>query len=99
MHISYAKVTLRMPYVHSLKQKRQIIQSIKGKLRHRFAQLMVAEVEHHDQWQLTTLAIAAINYQRRPLESFIGQVINYWQHELFMDAEIIDIQQQTITTD
>jgi uncharacterized protein len=96
MYIAYAKITLRLINVHSLKQKRQILRSLMGKLRQRF-NLAMAEVEHNDQWQLAGLGMAMISNDRRHVESQLNKVLTYWQQDLHIDAQIIDIKQHIIT--
>ncbi len=48
---------LHFPEAASLKGKRQHLRSAKDNLRNRFA-ASVAEVDHHDLWQRTTLLVA-----------------------------------------
>lgn len=43
----------------SLKSKRQVLRSVKDRIRSRF-NVSVAEVEDHDLWQLGTLGVACI---------------------------------------
>jgi uncharacterized protein YlxP (DUF503 family) len=97
MHIAYAKITLQLTHVHSLKQKRQILRSLMDKLTQRF-NLTIAEVEHNDQWQLAGLGIVMISNERRHVESQLNKVLTYWQQELHIDAQIIDIEQHIMTT-
>ncbi len=58
MYVLYGKAELFIPYASSLKDKRQIIQSVANRLRNRFS-LSVAEVEHHDLWQRSGIGFAA----------------------------------------
>lgn len=50
---------LHFPEVSSLKGKRQFVRSAKDNLRNRFG-AAVAEVDHHDLWQRTTLTVACV---------------------------------------
>ncbi len=59
---------LHMPGCHSLKDKRKIVKSLKEKLKARF-NVSVAEVDHHDLWQRTTIAIARVAPDRKNLDS------------------------------
>ena len=50
--------TCASPAAHSLKQKRHVVKSLTAAVRSKF-NVSVAEVDHHDLWQRTTLAVAA----------------------------------------
>ena len=49
---------IHLPEAGSLKGKRRDLRSLKADLQHRFG-AAVAEVDHHDLWQRSTLAVAA----------------------------------------
>jgi uncharacterized protein YlxP (DUF503 family) len=53
-------IHLHFPDVASLKGKRSELQSVKAHLRQRM-QVSVAEVDHHDTWQRSTLAAAIVS--------------------------------------
>ena len=55
--VAILSAELHFPEAGSLKGKRQHLRSAKENLRNRFA-ASVAEVDHHDLWQRTTLLIA-----------------------------------------
>ncbi len=56
--VAIMRVELHFPEAGSLKGKRQHVRSAKDNLRNRFA-ASVAEVDHHDLWQRTTLLVAS----------------------------------------
>ncbi len=56
-YVALLLVHLRFPDAQSLKAKRSELQSVKAQLHQRHG-LTVAEVEHHDVWQRSTLAAA-----------------------------------------
>lgn len=45
---------------HSLKEKRAVLQRIITRLKQKF-NVSVSEVEHHDVWQRTTIAVVAVS--------------------------------------
>ncbi|MDQ0412462.1 MULTISPECIES: DUF503 domain-containing protein [Mesobacillus] len=45
---------------HSLKEKRAVLQRIITRLKRKF-NVSVSEVEHHDVWQRTTIAVVAVS--------------------------------------
>ena len=55
--VSVLTVELHFPEASSLKGKRHFVRSAKDNLRNRFG-ASVAEVDHHDLWQRSTLTVA-----------------------------------------
>jgi uncharacterized protein YlxP (DUF503 family) len=58
MLVAVMRFDLRIPGAHSLKQKRHVLKSLIAALRSKF-NVSVAEVDHQDLWQRTTLAVAS----------------------------------------
>ncbi|NLN86557.1 MAG: DUF503 domain-containing protein [Syntrophomonadaceae bacterium] len=59
MYVLYSKAEIYLPYATSLKDKRQIVQSLTDRMRKRFS-ISVAEVDHHDLWQRASIGFAAV---------------------------------------
>ena len=59
----------------SLKDKRRVLQSVKQRIRNRF-NVSVAEVEHNDARQRSTLGFALVSNERRAVESQLDQVVD-----------------------
>ena len=59
MHAAAVCFDLHIPQSRSLKTKRAAIRPIVDGLRHRF-RVSVAEVDYHDQWQRTAIAVAVV---------------------------------------
>jgi hypothetical protein len=76
MVIGVCTIELYLPENHSLKGKRQIVNSLKGKLKNRF-NISIAEIDHHDVWQRATLGVAMINKDRRYVESELSKILNF----------------------
>jgi uncharacterized protein YlxP (DUF503 family) len=74
--IATAKLTLHMPWVHSLKEKRMVVKSVCAKVRNQF-NVSVAEVEEQDIHQLAVLGFAAIAADRAQADSILDHVLNY----------------------
>jgi len=64
---------LRIEGAHSLKDKRQVLRSLKDKLRGSF-NVSVAELEQSDLWQRATLGIVSISSSREYLAGLMQQV-------------------------
>jgi len=64
---------LRIEHAQSLKDKRQVLRSLKDKLRSGF-NVSVAEMEQTDLWQRATIGVAAISGSRDYLTGLMQQV-------------------------
>ncbi|QLH42688.1 MAG: DUF503 domain-containing protein [Coxiellaceae bacterium] len=95
MYVGIYKITLRLPSNQNLKGKRRIIQSLIQNLRGHF-NAAVAEVEHHDLWQLATIGITTVsndaNYLQQ-LQSKLMAKIESMQGEF----EITNVQQEILS--
>ena len=73
MPIAYLTLELRIECVHSLKDKRQVLRSLKDRLRHSF-NISVAELDATDLWQRATLGVVSISDSRDYLEGLMRNV-------------------------
>ena len=64
---------LRIPGCTSLKQKRHVVKSLTQGLRSKF-NVAVAEVDHHDQWQRSTLGVSAVSAQGFHLRKVMHEI-------------------------
>jgi uncharacterized protein len=64
---------LRIEHAHSLKDRRQVVRSLKEKLRHSF-NISIAEMDEAVTWQSATLGIAAISASRDYLSGQMHEV-------------------------
>ena len=60
MHVASVTMDLRLPAVHSLKEKRAILRPILDGARRRFA-VAAAEVGSQDTWQSATIGMATVS--------------------------------------
>lgn len=67
---------LRLEHAHSLKDKRQVVQSLKERLRHKF-NVAVAEIEGQDLWQRATVAAVTVS----PSHDFAEKVLRSVEDE------------------
>lgn len=86
------KVILFLPNVSSLKEKRQIVKSVKTRLRNKF-NITVSEIDDNDLWQKATLGIAHATNERRNGQSYLDRVINFLSSE--PEAKVIDYKIET----
>ena len=59
VHAAAVTFDLHVPESRSLKAKRAVIRPIVDGMRHRF-RISVAEVDHQNQWQRATIAVAVV---------------------------------------
>lgn len=67
-------VELFLPNGHSLKEKRQILHSLKDRLRK--LNVSVAEIGDQDLWQKALLGIACVSNERAHITSMLDQALN-----------------------
>jgi len=73
MPIASLTLELRIEGAHSLKDKRQVLRSLKDKLRSSF-NVSVAELEQTDLWQRATIGVVSISSSRDYLSGLMQQV-------------------------
>ena len=90
MPIAKLTVELSIPHAQSIKDRRQVLRSLKDKLRHGF-NVSIAELDDANLWNRATLGIAAISGsssylagQMRELDDAIHRLTNT------LGAEILD---------
>jgi len=71
--IAYLTLEIRIEGAHSLKDKRQVVRSVKDGLRTRF-NVAVAELDPSDAWQRATLGIVSISSSRDYLDGLMRNV-------------------------
>ena len=71
--IGVLTLELRIEGSHSLKEKRQVVQSLKERLRHKF-NVSVAEIAHQDLWQRATVAAVTVSSDRENAEKLLRSV-------------------------
>lgn len=73
MPVAAMILELRIEHAHSLKDRRQVVRSLKDKLAHGF-NVSVAELDEALTWQSATLGIAAISRSRDYLTGQMREV-------------------------
>ena len=75
MVVGVCTVELWIPESQSLKDKRQVVHSLKDRLRGKF-NLSVAEVDGPDLWQKAVLGMACVANDGRHVEQVLEQALN-----------------------
>ncbi len=89
MKILIMKITLRAPWVHSLKEKRMIVRSLIQKLKNKF-NISVAEVENQDIHSTIDIGIAGLAGNSAQADSIMEHIITFVENNT--DAEIVQIE-------
>jgi len=82
---------LHIPASNSLKHKRMILNSLKGKLRNTF-NVSVAEIRSRDKWQTATIAICQISGDRNYIHSAMEKTLRFV--ESFNGADVIQSEME-----
>ena len=73
MPVAVLTLEIRIENAHSLKDRRQVVRSLKEKLQHGF-NVSVAEMDEAVTWQSATIGVAAISGSRDYLAGLMKQV-------------------------
>ncbi|HUC54193.1 MAG TPA: DUF503 domain-containing protein [Candidatus Cybelea sp.] len=75
MPVGLLTLELHIPDAQSLKDKRQVLRSLKDKLRRDF-NVAVAELEHHEAWQRSVVGIVTISNEEKHVREMLEKVLN-----------------------
>jgi uncharacterized protein YlxP (DUF503 family) len=91
MPIGLLTLEIHIPDARSLKDKRQVLRSLKDRLRGHF-NVAVAELEHQDLWQRSVVGIVGISGDERHLEECMQAVAEESERLLGRDLVSRDIE-------
>jgi uncharacterized protein YlxP (DUF503 family) len=86
MHVAAIRIELRIRDMHSLKEKRRVVKGMLSDIG-RAHPVAVAEVDHQDLWQRTTLGVAAVSSSVGQVERMLRAVVNDIDHR--DDVEVL----------
>ncbi len=75
MVVGTCRLELRIPHTSSLKGKRQVLRSIKDRVRSRF-NVAIAEVGYLEEWQRATLAVACVSNEAKRVDEVLNKVVD-----------------------
>ena len=73
MAVAFLQLEIHLPESHSLKDRRQVVRSLKDRLRQRF-NVAVAELNPDDLWQRASVGIVAVGADHASIEGLLRQV-------------------------
>ncbi len=85
MPVGLLTLEIQIPYAHSLKEKRAVLQKVRDRLRSRY-NVAVAEMDHQDAWQRATLGVVSISNSQPLLESVFREVLEASEKILGQDV-------------
>ena len=91
MLVAVERFDLRIPGVHSLKQKRHVLKTLTAALRQSFA-VSVAELEYQDLWQRAAIAVAIVGGEEYHLRRVLREIEN--RIDAWGEIEVIDLELQ-----
>jgi len=97
MYIGALQLTLRIPLSASLKDKRQVVQSVLQRVRNKF-EVAAAEIATLESWQVATIGVSCVSNSARHVEDVLEHVRRYIE-ETRPDVEVTDEQLEVITMD
>ena len=90
MLVALERFDLRIPGCGSLKVKRHVVKTLTAAIRQKF-NVSVAEVDHHDLWQRTTLGVSVVatdGYHAKRVLHEVEKLVDRWGEVEIIEAEL-----------
>ncbi len=87
MFVGIGRVEIFLPGSNSLKSKRRIINSIKGKIRSKY-NVGISEIDFLDKWQHTLIGIVSVSNDSKLLQSSFNKIVERIKE--FRDINVLD---------
>jgi uncharacterized protein YlxP (DUF503 family) len=94
LNVGLCIIQMHFPGVTSLKEKRQVLRSLKDRLREHY-NVSVAEVDHQDLWQRAALGVVGIASARLPLEQTFSSIRSEVERRVPGDVLSCDVEYLT----
>jgi uncharacterized protein YlxP (DUF503 family) len=91
-YVGILTVELHFPENGSLKGKRKFVKSAKAQLHERFG-ASVAEVDHHDLWQRSTLGVACVSREHSELQALLDAIERYLGSQ---EWELLSVEREVV---
>ena len=75
MPVGLLTLELHIDHAQSLKDKRQVLRSLKDKL-HRDFNVAVAELEYHEAWQRSVVGVVTLSNEEKHLREVLQKVLD-----------------------
>jgi uncharacterized protein len=97
MFVGTCQITLHITMSASLKDKRQVMQSLLEKLRHTFG-LAAAEVATQESWQIGTIGLAIVSNSAAHAEKLLDRAVAYVER-FRPDVEVGQVERDILPMD
>jgi uncharacterized protein YlxP (DUF503 family) len=90
MLVALERFDLRIPACGSLKEKRHVVKTLTNAIRSKF-NVSVAEIDHHDLWQRTALAVAVASgegYHAKRVLHEVEKLVERWTEVELIGVEV-----------
>jgi len=87
MPVGLLTLEIYIPDSHSLKEKRQVLRSLKDRLRARF-NVAVAELDHNDTWQRAQVGVVSLSNDAAHLEQSLQAI--FQEAENILGRDLVD---------
>jgi len=91
MPVGLLTLEIHIPDAHSLKDKRQVLRSLKDRLRSHF-NVAVAELEYQDTWQRAQVGVVSLSNDSTHLEQSLREVLDESERILGRDLVSHDLE-------
>ena len=81
MVVSVLHFVLDLPDIGSIKEKRQIVQSVKSRLQNKF-KISVAEVDLQDSWRFAEIGAAVVSNSKQYGESVLHKALQFAENSV-----------------
>jgi hypothetical protein len=88
MIIGACTLQLYIPGITSLKEKRGVIKPLLKQLRRQF-EVAAAEIDHHDVWQSSGIALVVVATETRHVYTVLDKAVQ-WIEDHYYQVEILD---------
>lgn len=80
MLIGICQIDLYLPNSHSLKDKRNLLKSIKLRIRHNY-NVSISEIDNFELWKNTTLGVTCIGNEKKYLNKVLNGIILFLEKQ------------------
>ena len=80
MLIGICQIDLYLPNSHSLKDKRNLLKSIKLRIRHNY-NVSISEIDNFELWKNTTLGVTCIGNEKKYLNKVLNEIILFLEKQ------------------
>ncbi len=91
MNVAVGTIAIRLPENHTLKGKRQVVQSMTARLRDRFS-VSAAEVEGQGLWQVATIGLSCVSnradHAQETVENAMAFVVEHYPEVEILETQV-----------